>query len=123
MIDFKVSYQVEGGIVSGKIEGGLTKELAAKYFTQVGALASERGYSRVLTDVRAARLLANVVDMESLSKDLSSLGLAPAFKRAIVLSEDVKAYKTWENYCFRNGYQQIKLFFDHEKAVDWLSEN
>lgn len=122
-MDFKVSYQVGEGIVSGKIEGDLTKELAAKYFTQVGELASERGYSRVLTDVRSARLVASEVDMESLSKELSSLGLAPAYKRAIVLTEDVKAYKTWENYCFRNGFQRLKLFFDQDKAVDWLSEN
>ena len=122
-MDFKVSYQIGEGIVSGKIEGNLTKELAAKYFIQVGELASERGYSRVLTDVRGARLVASEVDMDSLSKELSSLGLAPAFKRAIVLTEDVKAYKTWENYCFRNGFQRLKLFFDHDKAVDWLSEN
>ena len=122
-MEFEVSIQEERGILSGKIEGDLTGALAKKYFTQVGELASEKGLTRVLTDVRSARLLANELEMESLSSELSSLGLPPAYKRAIVLSEDVKAYKTWENYCFRNGYQRLKLFFDQDKAVDWLSEN
>ena len=122
-MEFEVSIQEERGILSGKIEGDLTGELAKEYFAQVGELASEKGLTRVLTDVRSARLLANELEMESLSSELSSLGLPPAYKRAIVLSEDVKAYKTWENYCFRNGYQRLKLFFDQEKAVDWLSEN
>jgi len=122
-MEYKVSIQEGGGIVSGKIEGDLTKELAAEYFTQVGELAAKKGVTRVLTDVRSARLLASEDDMETLSSELSSLGLPPAFKRAIVLSEDVKGYKTWENYCFSNGHQRLKLFFDQEKAVDWLSQN
>ena len=122
-MEFEVSIQEERGILSGKIEGDLTKELAAKYFAQVGELATKKGLTRVLTDVRSARLRVDELDMKSLSKELSSLGLPPAYKRAIVLSEDVKAYKTWENYCFRNGHQRLKLFLDQEKAVDWLSEN
>ena len=122
-MEFEVSIQEERGILSGKIEGDLTRELAAKYFAQVGELATKKGLTRVLTDVRSARLRVDELDMKSLSKELSSLGLPPAYKRAIVLSEDVKAYKTWENYCFSNGYQRLKLFFDQEKAVDWLSEN
>ena len=122
-MDFRLSYQEEERIIAGRIVGVLTKDLAAQYFAQVGELASKRGCSRVLTDVRAARLEASELDMETLSKDLTNMGLTPTYKRAIVLNEDVKKYKTWENYCFRNGHQRIKLFFDQDKAVDWLSEN
>ena len=122
-MDFSVSYQEGWDVVSGKIEGNLTRDLAAQYFTQAGEIASTRGCSKILTDVRNARLVADEPDMVSLSKELTQLGLKPAIKRAIVLAEDVKGYKVWENHCFRNGHLRLKLFFDQEQALDWLSEN
>ena len=122
-MDFSVSYQEGREVVSGKIEGDLTKELATQYFTEVSEVASTRGCVGILTDVRNAKLVADEPDMASLSQELTSIGLRPTIKRAIVLTDDVKGYKVWENYCFRNGHLRLKLFFDRDKALDWLSEN
>lgn len=122
-MEFIVSYEEELDVVSGKIEGDLTVEIAAEYFAKVGEVASERGCDRVLTDVRNARLKASEKALLELSRELFAIGMATSLKRAIVLSEDVKGYKIWENCCFSQGHRQIKLFYDKLKALEWLDSN
>ena len=118
-----MSYEEGLDVVSGKIEGDLTIENAAKYFTKVGEVASERGCMKVLTDVRNAKLKASEEGMLGLSKGLIDMGLSASLKRAIVLNQDVKGYKIWENCCFRHGHHDVKLFYDEPKALDWLGSN
>ncbi len=122
-MEFSVSYEEGLDVVSGKIEGDLTVEIAAEYFAKVGEVASQRGCERVLTDVRSAKLMASEEGMLALSRELESIGMDTKFRRAIVLNDDVKGYKVWENYCFRQGYTRIKLFYDQLKALDWLGSN
>ncbi len=122
-MDFSVSYEEGLDVVSGKIEGDLTVEIAAEYFAKVGEVASKRGCERVLTDVRNAKLMASEEAMFALSQKLNAIGMESNLRRAIVLNDDVKGYKIWENCCFRQGHTQIKLFYDQFKALDWLGSN
>jgi hypothetical protein len=119
-MEFSVSYEEGLGIVSGRIEGDLTVENAAEYFARVGNVAGKKGCLKVLTDVRRARLNASEEGMLELAKGLNALGVEEGLWRAIVVDDDVKGYKVWENCCFRQGHHRVKLFFDLRKAIDWL---
>lgn len=117
-----VEFEEGLNIVSGRISGDLTKEIAKSYLTQVGEVAAERRCERVLTDVRNASLMATEEDMQSLSKELAQIGLSSSYRRAIVLSDDVSGYKVWENHCFTAGHKNLRLFVDCDLAKEWLSE-
>ncbi len=121
----EISVVNEGGldIVSGRIEGDLTKQIAVDYFAQVSKVAQERDIKRVLTDVRRAKLMAGDEDMKCLSLELPEIGMEQSCRRAILIKNDIKGYKTWENYCFRHGFHKVKIFLDEDLAVHWLSQN
>ncbi|WP_420386197.1 hypothetical protein [Roseivirga sp.] len=119
MIEVKV---VDGlKLVSGRIEGDLTKEIARRYFEEVGKLAYQNGLNRVFTDLREANLKADEHDMSELSQELAQLGLASSYKRAVVVREDVRGYKQWENHCLSAGFKKMRLFVDDEAALEWLA--
>jgi hypothetical protein len=116
----KVGYAESLDQICGRIDGELTHEVAKHYFTEVAGIAKATNCSRILTDVRLARLSALDSEMESLSSELASIGIVLESRRAILVAEDIKQYKTWENYCFRNGHKSIRLFMDEQAAQDWL---
>lgn len=117
-----VEYEETFNIVSGRIVGDLTREVAKDYLKSISDLASEKGCNRILTDVREAKLLGEKQDIETLSTELANYGFSTSFVRAIVLAEDVIGYKTWENYCFTAGHKNLRLFVDGNLAKEWLSE-
>lgn len=117
---FNVRFEEGLGIISGAITGDLTRQIAADYFAEVGKVTVASKCMRVLTDLRNAQLKANDLDMADLSKQLRFIGIGQAVRRALLISDDVRGYKAWENYCFREGYLQIRLFVESEKAIDWL---
>ncbi len=117
-----VEFEEGLNIVSGRISGDLTREVAKNYLAKVGELAAQRRCERVLTDVRNASLTATEEDMQCLSKELAQIGLSSSYRRAIVLSEDVSGYKSWENHCLTVGHKNLKLFVDCDLAKEWLSE-
>lgn len=109
-------------IVSGKIEGDVTLESAKAYFEEVGKIADQQGLKKILTDLREARLKADENDMSLLSQELAQLGVACSCRRALVVKEDVKGYKHWENHCLSAGFRELKLFVDDDAALRWLTE-
>lgn len=109
-------------IVSGKIEGNLTLELAKAYFREVGLKANQHGLKKVLTDLRTASLQVDEKDMTFLARELTQLGVASSYRGAVVMKEDVRGYKQWENHCLSAGYREMRLFVDDETAMKWLSE-
>jgi hypothetical protein len=119
---FEVEVVEELNMISGRIEGDLTKEIAQRYFEEVGKKASQHGLKRVLTDLRGAYLKADERDMNHLSQKLTQLGLSSVYKRALIVRDDVNGYKQWENYCLNAGYREIRLFIDDETALKWLAE-
>lgn len=118
----KVEVVDEFNMVSGRIEGDLTKEIAKRYFEEVGKVANQHGLKRVLTDLREANLKADELDMRELSQKLTQFGLVSDHKRALVVREDVSGYKQWENYCLSAGHKKIRLFVDDDAAMEWLAE-
>lgn len=121
-MNIEVEFEERSNIVSGRISGELTREIAKSYFTTIGEVAAEKGCERVLTDVREASLRVTEEDMQSLSQELAQIGMSSSYRRAIVLRDDVSTYKVWENHCFTAGHKNLRLFVDSDVAREWLSE-
>ena len=117
-----VGYEDQKDHVLGRIEGALTKDVASNYFTKLVSVTSEKNCVKVLTDVRKAKLMADEKDMEELAKDLEpKIGVPVHLKRALLVEDDVKAYKTWENFCFKSGHKNMRIFSNEEAATEWLN--
>lgn len=121
-MNIEVEFEEGSNIVSGRISGELTREIAKNYFTTIGEVAADRRCERVLTDVREASLRVTDEDMKSLSQELAQIGLSSSYRRAVVLRDDVSTYKEWENHCFKAGHKNLRLFVDCDVAREWLSE-
>lgn len=109
-------------LISGKIEGDVTKEVATRYFQEVGKVADQKGLNRVITDLREANLRLDERDMSDLSQELTQLGMACTVRRAMVVKNDVNDYKLWENHCLSAGHRDLRLFSDKDAALEWLAE-
>ncbi|OEK05106.1 hypothetical protein [Roseivirga misakiensis] len=120
-MNIEVDFEERLNIVSGRISGELTREIAKHYFTEVGEIAASQSCNRVLTDVRDADINVTQDDMRTLAKELVQIGLSSSYRRAIVLREDVSVYKEWENHCFTAGHKNLRLFVDCDVAKEWLS--
>jgi|GEM_PF-1641700 len=118
-----VGYDDELNHVFGKIEGVLTKDLASNYLSKVAQIASENKCQKVITDLREAQLFANQKEMEILAKELKGIGIELSFRRAILISNDINDYKVWENFNFRNGFKDMRLFSDERVALEWMKSN
>ncbi|MGW8121810.1 hypothetical protein ACV07N_04050 [Roseivirga echinicomitans] len=115
-----VGYEMEKDYVFGKIDGDLTKEIASNYFSKVSKVAKEYGCNKLFTDLREAVLVASRKEMEIMAVDLKDFELDFCMKRAVLISVNVKDYKSWENFNFRNGFKDIRLFSDELAAIEWL---
>ncbi|WP_323758411.1 hypothetical protein [Roseivirga sp.] len=115
-----VGYDDELNHVFGKIEGALTKEIASSYLSKVAEIARENKCRKVITDLREAELFANQREIEILSKELKGIGIEFGLKRAVIISKNINDYKVWENFNFRNGFKEIRLFSDEEVALEWM---
>ncbi|KYG79159.1 hypothetical protein [Roseivirga echinicomitans] len=115
-----VGYDDELNHVFGKIEGALTKDIASSYLSKVAEIAQENKCRKVITDLREAELFANQKEIEILSKELKGIGIEFGLKRAVLISKNINDYKVWENYNFRNGFKDIRLFSDEGVALEWM---
>ena len=62
-------------------------------------------------------------EMEILAKELKGIGIELSFRRAILISNDINDYKVWENFNFRNGFKDMRLFSDERVALEWMKSN
>lgn len=115
-----VGYDDELDHVFGKIEGELTKDLASSYLSKVAQVAQENKCRRVFTDLREAQLFANRNELEILAKELKGIGIEFGLKRAILISKNINDYKVWENFNFRYGFKDMRLFSDEKVALEWM---
>lgn len=117
-----VGYEDEMDYVFGKIEGELTKDVASSYFSKVAKVAEEYNCYKVITDLRDAQLIATRRELEIMAKELKGVGLDSNFKRALLITENIKDYKVWENFNFHHGFKDIRLFSNEEVALEWIKQ-
>jgi hypothetical protein len=120
---FHIKYDADFDCVVTKITGNIDKNLISKFFTEVGKVAADHNCSRILSDLREAKVNAPVSHMYEMAKTIEKLNIKKSFRRAVVISTDHKDYEFWETVCYNQGYQFVKIFQDYEQARDWVTEN
>ena len=122
-MNIEVDFEEGLNIISGRISGELTREIAKNYFTEIGEIAAQNGCERVLTDVRDANIQVTENDLHTLSKELVQIGLSSSYRRAIVMRGDGDTYKELGSHCLMVGNKNLRLFVDCDVAKEWLSEH
>lgn len=95
--------------------------MALAFFTEVGRVAVESQCVRVLSDLREAKIVASTSDIYRMAQSLGNTQITKAFKRAIVVCRDDGDSAFWETVCFNQGFHNVKIFRDNEKAQQWIS--
>ena len=121
-MNIEVEFEERSKIVTGRISGELTREIAMNYFTTISEVAANVSCERVLTDMREASLRVSPEDKKGLSQEFAQVGMSSSYRRAIVLRGDEEAHKEWEAHCFMTGFKNLRLFVDFDVAKEWLSE-
>ena len=117
----RVVYDNETDCILSSVIGPLDKEVALALFSEVGRIAVENQCTRVISDLREAKVAASTADIYLLAKSLGSTQITKVFKRAVVVSRDEEDYAFWETVCFNQGFQNVKIFRDYDKAKQWIA--
>ncbi len=117
----RVVYDSEMDCLLTSVTGPLDKEVALALLSEVGRVAVENQCTRVLSDLREAKIVASTAEIYRIAKSLGDTQITKAFKRAVVVSRDEEDYAFWETVCFNQGYQNVKIFRDYDEAKQWIA--
>ena len=117
----RVVYDSEMDCLLTSVTGPLDKEVALALLSEVGRVAVENQCTRVLSDLREAKIVASTAEIYRIAKSLGDTQIAKEVKRAVVVSRDEEDYAFWETVCFNQGYQNVKIFRDYDEAKQWIA--
>ena len=118
----RVVYDSEMGCLLTSVTGRLDKEVALALLSEVGRVAVENQCTRVLSDLREAKIVASTAEIYRIAKLLGNTQITKEVKRAVVVSRDEEDYAFWETVCFNQGYQKVKIFRDYDEAKQWIAQ-
>jgi len=109
-------------IVQGVVSLGDLREI---FGAAVESLVAHKSYL-ALADYRDAKLNVSTIDIYSLPKMLASTTSSQSYnvhklRRAIVIDEKTDDFLFYETVTLNSG-QSTKLFYDMDKAKEWLAE-
>lgn len=119
-----VFYNPDTKIIEAKVQGNLTETEANELIAEVIQIGRENKCLLCLSDYREAILNLSIFEIFEIPKKISKI-VAPygvnaaKLKRAIVVANNLKAYRFFETITLNSG-QNIRLFQDIDKAKEWL---
>ena len=81
----RVVYDSEMDCLLTSVTGPLDKEVALALLSEVGRVAVENQCTRVLSDLREAKIVASTAEIYRIAKSLGDTQITKAVKRAVVL--------------------------------------
>jgi hypothetical protein len=117
---FTVTYDREADCIRTRIVGRLDKELVGAFFAEVGRVASGTRCSRIISDLREAKIAASTLDIYGEVEGPEHTGIPRSHRRAIVISRDMRDYRFWETTCRNRGFLGVRIFTDYDQAAEWL---
>lgn len=105
----------------GCVEGDFDSSTMNSMATDLAILSSEYRCTRLLMDLRNARMKLSMIDIYYVPKILLDIGVPLEFKRALVVSNLDEKYHFLELVSL-NRAQRIRIFTDPESAINWLTE-
>jgi len=101
--------------VTGDFGLSSLKEMAA----DVAGSIERHGCSRILNDMREARLTGNSFNIYNMPKTASQAGIGPRCRRALLVKERTSDFHFLETVFINQGHI-VKLFTDLDEALRWL---
>lgn len=120
MVPIEVTYDREADCVRTKIVGRLDNTVVSAFFAEVGRVSAENRCSRILSDLREARIAASTMDIYEEVQKPEHSGIPRSHRRAIVISRDMRDYRFWETTCRNRGFLGVRIFTNYDEAADWL---
>lgn len=119
-MSFAIQLDQNQSLINTKLIGEFTPELVLEFFQDLQLKVKQSGINRVFTDATDLKLEISLEEFVRLPTQLLKMGFPTELKRAILVSQDTETFKQWENLLFSKGFQHVKLFWDEDKAREWL---
>jgi hypothetical protein len=120
-MSFRVRYDeaIDGVVTS--ISGPLNNEVALEFFPEVGRVAAENRYLRVLGDLPKAKIAASPTESYQTASALGDKQINTGFEHAIFVCQDGDDYASWGTVCFNRDFQSVRVFRIYDEAEQWIS--
>ena len=109
-------------LIMVKVWGELTFETVTELTINVGEVAANHGFIRLLFDMRETTEKASDLDAFSLAANPEKRGLKRHYRRAIIHKCRHASYALFENVSVNRG-NIVKTFTDMDMALEWLQGN
>ena len=120
---FDIEYHPDRHFVRVAAAGEIDMAAIRDYYERLEPVLAETNADRVLVDGRDADIQLSAADVFSIPRLAVKARSIGARKRALVTKPGVNGPELFEMGS-RNHEQQVRVFIDHDQAIDWLlSEN
>jgi hypothetical protein len=122
---YTIIFNPETHVIESKFQGQLTFAEVKGFISEASLVAKEHGCLLFLSDYREAALSLSTMEIYEVPKIMkdtfASLGInANHLKRAVVVANDLDDYLFYETVTVNSG-QNAQVFYDIDKAKNWLS--
>lgn len=119
-----VEYVAEPDVVQVTAEGLHDRAMLRQLTRDAVAAGHRHGTARFLIDHRRTRLALGAAEIFDMPKRGEDAGFGPGLRIAILIEADGPARADFEFYavqCGNLGIHFLRLFFDRDQALDWLT--
>jgi uncharacterized protein (UPF0276 family) len=116
---FELHYDRESDLIIGKVSGSFDAATAQAVAAKLAAMIQDTGCGRLLNDLTEAAITSSTFDIYSIPRIVSKSGIPISCKRAILIAGSPEDFHFLETASVNVG-QQIRMFSDRERALEWL---
>ena len=121
-MSFSISLVEDQSLIRAELREALTPEIVTDFFSQLQQQIETHQVTRLLTDASKAIFEIPLEEFGLIPSKMRDGGFPSNIKRAIVVGTEMESFKLWENLLVSEGYYQVKLFWEENKALEWLND-
>ena len=118
-MSYLVEYIKEKGYIFVEITGELSIEILGAMAKEVAEIGKNTQCRTILNDLRNAKLTNKIFDIYSMPAAAQKSGVAPVFKRALIVGSRAEEFNFLETVFVNQGHL-VKMFSTPEEAEAWL---
>lgn len=119
-MSFAIQLDQNQSLINTKLMGEITPDIALEFFQELYQKTQSSGIRKIFSDATEMVLTRPIEEFRDLPRKLLDIGFPKDMKRAILVANEPDNFKMWENMLFSSGFHQVKLFWNEEKAREWL---
>jgi hypothetical protein len=121
-MSYSIDYDPESETVRVVLSGDITMDTIRTASQAAWRLADAEGGYRFLTEFDAARIKLSSLDLLAIHEHYEAIGIPKYIKSAILVPKDLQTIEdaTVHEYVANMSMWQVRVFFDHANAMEWL---